>query len=272
MQLHYFCPRWGNDAIPWPQFIEDVKNAGFDGAELGIPHDKVESDEVLGMIQEAGLHFIAQHWETADADFESHKAQYIDHLHRIASTRPYLLNSHTGKDYFTFDQNIALLQIAHSIAQEYGITITHETHRGRFSYAAHVMPHYLTALPDMRITLDVAHWLCVAESLLLDQQAVIDQCVPHVHLIHARIGHSQGPQIDDLQDKKWQPTIDRHFNIWDAIINYQRNRGLKSVAITTEFGPPPYLPNHPKDKSAQAHQFDLNCQMLALLKNRYAAI
>jgi Xylose isomerase-like TIM barrel len=269
MQIHYFCPRWGSESIPWSQFIENIKNAGFDGIELGIPDTNVEREEVLGMIQEAGLSIIAQHWETADSDFANHKAQYTDHLHRIASTKPYLLNSHTGKDYFTLDQNIELIQIAENIAKEYGISITHETHRGRHSFAAHVMPHYINAIPNIRITLDVSHWICVAESLLQDQQAAITQCVPHIHHIHARIGHTQGPQIDDLSNEKWQLTIARHFEIWDTIMDYQRSQDMMSFAITTEFGPPPYLSSHPKDTTAQAYQFDLNCEMLQLLKKRY---
>lgn len=269
LDIRFFCPRWGSESIPWNQFLEEVKSAGFDGVEIGIPQDEQEREEVLQAIGHKGLFYIAQHWETNDANFENHKSNYVYHLSRIAETRPYSLNAHTGKDHFTIEQNLELLDIAGAIEKEYGINISHETHRGRHSFAAHVMPSYLNARPNLRITLDVSHWFCVAESLLEDQEKTLDLCLPRVDHIHARIGHTQGPQVIDPRDPIWEATIERHFAIWDKIVAIHTMNGSKKLSITTEFGPPPYLVSTPKGKTAQAFQFELNSYMLNLLRERY---
>ena len=269
MKIHYFLPRWGSDMIPWDDFLASAKKAGYDGVEIGIPEDEKSCDELLSKIKSYGLQFIAQHWETNEADFDRHKLLFGGHLKRLAKTKPVQINSHTGKDFFSIEQNIELLRIAIEISKESNVPISHETHRGRFSFAAHITKMYLELFPALPVTLDISHWICVAESLLFDQEETVKKCFAHVRHIHARIGHTQGPQVDDFRLGKWKETNERHFEIWDQIIEYHRGIGSEKILFTTEFGPPPYMQADPPEKNAIEFQFELNQYMLNQLKKRY---
>ena len=240
MDILFFYPRWGSDHLPWPSFLEKVKQTGYDGVEIGLLTDEDGNDKLLNLIEDFGLKFIIQHYETSTPDFDQHFKEFTARVERAAARKPFLINSHTGRDYFSFEQNSTLLYAAQSISQKYGVAIAHETHRGRFSFAAHVAQTFLQ-FDWMDLTLDISHWFCVAESMLEDQQAVLDAVIPHIRHIHARYGYTQSAQIINPREGQWQDVIERHLEIWDKIILHQQNIQTVEMGITTEFGPPPYL-------------------------------
>ena len=173
MDTLFFCTRWGQASIPWDAFARKVKAAGYDGIETDLPATDKERNEVLNAIAANNLFLIAQHWETVTENFEQHLEEYKERIERLAAAEPLFINSQTGKDYYSFAQNEALLQVAETIAQQTGIPVYHETHRGKFSFAAHVTGSYLKQLPQLLLTLDISHWCAVAETLLHDQAAVV---------------------------------------------------------------------------------------------------
>jgi hypothetical protein len=79
------------------------------------------------------------------------------------------VNSQTGKDFFSFDENVRILERAFAIQQATGVKIVHETHRGKFSFHGRTLLPYLERFPDLRLTADFSHWCNVSESLLQDQ-------------------------------------------------------------------------------------------------------
>jgi hypothetical protein len=40
MKVLFFCPRWGQEHTPWNVFLNNVKQAGYDGVEAGLPLDE----------------------------------------------------------------------------------------------------------------------------------------------------------------------------------------------------------------------------------------
>ena len=267
MDILFFCPRWGSDAFSWELFLSRVVEVGYDGVEIGLPEDLKEAEALIRLIEAHGLKYIIQHYETHSPDFSTHQLQYVSHLERMAAQNPFLVNSHTGRDFFSFQQNTKLLERAEEIASKNNTIITHETHRSRFSFAAHVTEKYLQ-YDWLKLTLDISHWFCVAETLLEDQEAVLVKTIPHVQHIHARIGHTQGPQVANPEGKEWTDTCERHFQLWDNVLTYHRHIGTKVFGITTEFGPWPYMPVLPLNKASHIHQFELNINMLERLKAR----
>ena len=139
MNILFFCPRWGQEQLPIDTFLNKVKTAGYDGVECGLPNDEKEKDQLLSGLAKYGLKFIAQHWETIEPDFDKHQQEYEKRLLSLAACNPQFINSQTGKDYYSFEQNEKLINIAKHVATISGIKIVHETHRGKFSFAAHVM-------------------------------------------------------------------------------------------------------------------------------------
>jgi len=268
MRISYFCTTWGQKNEGWDAFFRKVKNAGYDGIETSQPQ-KGEEREFLDSLNYYQLEFIAQHWETSTVDFEAHKEEYTERIQLLAELKPLFINSHTGKDHFSFEQNIALLNIAANKANETAVPIYHETHRGRFAFAAHKTRPFLERSPAPELTLDVSHWCNVAESLLQDQTEALNLALNQTRHIHARIGFEQGPQVPDFTLPQYQESLQFHLECWDKIVLNHKKNDRAMLPITTEFGPPPYMQVISKG-DAYKKQWKLNEDMMNLLKGRYS--
>ena len=64
---------------------------------------------------------------------------------------------------------------------------------------------------NLRVTFDVSHWCNVHESLLADQQETVDMTLQRVDHIHARIGHPEGPQVNDPRAPEWEECSESTF-------------------------------------------------------------
>ncbi|MEM9649790.1 MAG: sugar phosphate isomerase/epimerase, partial [Bacteroidota bacterium] len=168
MKLKWIYPRWGSAHLEWEVFLSKVKEHGYHGVEIDLPFGQ-EKEEIVAMLNDYELEFVGQHWQTQETDFEKHSEEYKRHLHNLVESNPLLINSHTGRDFFSFEQNRELITLAQEIEEETGIRIAHETHRSRFPFAAHVCKTYLQELPSLKLTSDLSHWCCVAETLLENQ-------------------------------------------------------------------------------------------------------
>jgi len=262
MKIQFFYPRWGSEHLPWPGFLDKVKAAGYDGVAIPGRTTRQEIDEVQHYAAQKGLLLIAQHYDTAHADFNRHFMAYASWLEKVKSFSWVKINSQTGKDYFTHGQNAELIKLAGNVV--------HETHRGKFSFAAHVTKNYLETIPELRLTLDASHWVNVAESFLEDQQAAMELAISHTDHIHARIGYPQGPQAAEPRAPEWQFAVTHHLNWWDQVLARKQQEGSDAVlTITPEFGPYPYMMQLPYSREPLSDQWAVNNWMLNLLKERY---
>ncbi len=269
MKILFFCPIWGSEKLSLEDFVQRVKDAGYDGVETSLPMDAEQKSHILNTLENAGLSFIAQHWETSDVDFATHKLNFEKRLRNLIDTNPLYINSQTGKDHFPFEYNCELVELSHKIADEAGVRILHETHRGKFSFAAHIARRYLEHFEDLRLGLDISHWFTVAESLLEDQEQAVSLALSRTDHIHARVGFPEGPQIPDPRVDRWQEVLDRHIQLWDQVIENARVSGREFFTITPEFGPEPYMQVHPETNLPLANQWDVNVYMKDLLNERY---
>ena len=269
MRVLFFCPLWGCEKKPFEEFVRNVKGAGYDGAEMGFPSDPDKKLVYLKILRDEGLLLIAQHSKTHDADFKTHKSQYEKRLNNLVDTNPLFINSQTGKDFFSFEQNSELITLAQTFSQKTGIKLLHETHRGRFNFAAHITRQYLNHFENLHLSLDISHWCNVAESMLQDQEEAVSLALSQTGHIHARVGFSEGPQIPDPRAPEWQDTLEQHLVWWDTVVEAFKRRSEDSVTITAEFGPFPYMQIHPETKMPLADQWELNLYMKDLLLSRY---
>ena len=261
MRIVYFCTTWGQKTEGWDDFFKKIVAHGYQGVETDLPAEE-ERNVFMDGLDKYGLRFIAQHWETATADIEQHRQQYEERLRKLAALKPLFINSHTGKDFFSYEQNCSLLGIAEKVTRETGVQVVHETHRSRFAYAAHATMPYLQERPALGLTLDISHWCAVAESLLHDQQEAVTLAIKHTAHIHARVGFAQGPQVADPALPEHKEALAFHLNCWDKAVGSYKGEFL---SITPEFGPLPYMPaGQPPDQ-----QWQNNLYIMNLLKNRY---
>src|ERR1700744_1008342 len=139
MEIKYYCPVWGMKHLPLPEVLQKIKASGYEGAEISLDPDLVDVKAVKQLFDETGLGFLAQLPYPKDGKPDEMRAAYHSKMERLLQLEPVKLNAHTGRDHFTFEQNAAFIESAEELSKKYGIMVCHETHRGRFSYAAVVM-------------------------------------------------------------------------------------------------------------------------------------
>jgi sugar phosphate isomerase/epimerase len=269
MKLLFFCPRWGQADLSWDDFATKVKQSDYDGVETDIPADPQEKDLLLNALAKHGLLLVAQHWETVTPGYQQHFDEYCQVIERLAEAKPLFVNSQTGKDYYSFAQNKGLIKAAERISDASGVPVYHETHRGKFSFAAHITHDYLQRIDGLQLTLDISHWCTVAETFLHDQPDAIDMALSRTKHIHARVGFTEGPQVNDPRAPEWATALQFHLECWDTVVNLQKEKGAAYLGFTTEFGPFPYMPRQPFTQQPLADQWEVNLFMKNLLKNRY---
>lgn len=272
MKLLTFCPTWGFDDLPFEEFLAKVCAAGYDGIETSFPREqysKQQRQQRLDAISSHGLELITQHWETVTANFDDYKSEFESRLWEIVESQPRFINSQTGRDFFEFEQNLQLLDIGQRIAHQSGVKIVHEIHRGRFSFAAHITKKFLQARPKIKLTADLSHWCCVAGNMLEDQQDDVELALAHSEHIHSRVGYSEGPQVPDPSAPEWKSVVDIHLSWWMKILTRAKNEGRNEFTITTEFGPPPYMPTIPFSNKPTADQWQANGFIKDLLKRTF---
>jgi len=263
-----FATNWGF-AGNTDTFCAKAKETGYDGIEIWAPNDDKGRDELMAALQKYQLE-VGFLIGAGDPDPAKHTARFEEYLRKAVAMKPQFVNCHTGKDYYTFAQNQALIDIALAVEKTSGVRISHETHRGRFTFAAHITRQYLEKIPGLKLTLDISHWCNVHESLLEDQAETVQLALARTVHLHTRVGHPEGPQVNDPRAPEWQRAVDQHLQWWDKVMDHQQKAGAKVLTLTPEFGPVSYMPALPYTQQPVANQWEINAHMMKLVRQRYA--
>jgi sugar phosphate isomerase/epimerase len=269
LQLKVLATNWGFEGT-LRDYITKVKQEGYDGIEIWWPMDERELTELAGLLNandlEAGFLCGAQ-----DINYTEHFNFFKKMVEAAATSRlikPLYINCHSGRDYFSYDQNKTFIDFTIALSKRTGIKILHETHRSRIMFSAPVGRNYFDNIPDLRITFDVSHWCNVSESLLANQGDTMKVALERTDHIHARIGHPEGPQVNDPRAPEWKEALDAHLAWWDKVVEMKKASG-DTLTILTEFGPADYMPTEPYSRKPLADQWGINVYMKDLLRKRY---
>lgn len=273
--VKFFCPRWGFETISWDVFLKQVKKANYAGIEWFPFAEKTDYNEVLGLLEYYDLDFaivmaVTKPYHT----FEQYLQSLRHDLRRLLAIRdeykiPIFVSAQTGREFFDYPQIKQCLAICDQLELEFKTPIYQETHRNKWSFAAHTVAPVLDKHTNLKLTLDVSHWFCVSESYLEDQQPAVNKAIAHTKHIHARVGHTQGPQVWDPALPEYAEALEAHLQIWDQWVARMRKTNT-SITITPEFGPTPYLTKGNRTSSLRDEQWRVNLWMKDFLADRYA--
>ena len=268
-QLKILATNWGFNGT-LDTYCAKVKKEGYDGIEIWWPLEKKDQDELFSLLKkyELDVGFLCG---GSDSNYQKHLDQFIQMIDGAAKEtirKPLYINCHSGRDYFTYEQGKTFIDHTIALSKSTGIKICHETHRSRLLYAAPVARHYMETIPELRITFDVSHWCNVHESLLDDQPEAVNLALQRVDHIHARVGHAEGPQVNDPRAPEWDHAVKAHFAWWDKVVEMKKQKG-DTLTILTEFGPPDYMPTLPYTRQPLADQWAVNVYMMQQIRNRY---
>jgi len=269
-ELKVLATNWGFVGT-LDNFCSKAKKDGYDGIEIWWPGDKPKQDELFECVKRHQLD-VGFLYGASQSNYQEHLDTFkkvIDYAAKQTIQRPLYINCHSGRDHFSFEQNKAFIDHTTKLSKETGIIICHETHRSRIMFAAHVTRQFIEKIPELRLTLDISHWTNVHESLLQDQQQSVEMALERVDHIHARIGHPEGPQVNDPRAPEWDAALKQHFAWWDKIVERKKKNGER-MTFLTEFGPPDYMPALPYTRQPLADQWAINVHMMQLLRKRYS--
>jgi sugar phosphate isomerase/epimerase len=276
MRVKFFCPRWGAEHMDWETFLASVKQAGYTGIEWFPYAEKGDYVEVVTLLEKYHLEFtiVMAVIERIDGftDYLVELERQLLHLATIKTSHlsPLFISAQTGREFYTDQQVDECLLVCKKVSQRTGIAVHQETHRNKWSFAAHQVLHHLQRHPDLLLTLDVSHWFCVSESYLQDQLQAVDLAIKHARHIHARVGHTEGPQVWEPASPEYAEALHEHLVIWDKWVHMMKNSGAPYCTITPEFGPPPYLVFANRPGTPFDEQWRVNLWMKNLLEQRYA--
>lgn len=266
-KLQFFNTDWGR-TTSWDAFCERTKKLGYDGIEIWYPSE-IESQKQLKLaLEKHELKVGFLNGTNKSIPFKESLKAYTQHFQTLLLWKPAYINCHTGNDFYTIAQNKAFITAANKIAKESGTPIYHETHRGRFSYNLPDTQKYIQAIPELKLTLDISHWMVVHESLLENQDENLTEIILRTNHIHARVGFAEGPQVNDPEAPEWKKAVDRHLDIWEKIILKKWSKSDKPFTITAEFGPPNYMQTLPYTRVPVADQWKANVFIMKAIKKR----
>ncbi|MGK6350023.1 sugar phosphate isomerase/epimerase [Parapedobacter sp. DT-150] len=275
MKIDFYYPRWGSEGMAWYSFAQRVAQEGFAGVEVFPLADRPKNVDMVDALTDNGLSYILLHAELHEGkDFNRYTAALERNLYALLeyqsqTVKPQFIVSQTGREYYSRAQMEVCFAICDRISRESSIRIIQETHRNKWSFAAHVVKDYLRTLPSLELALDFSHWVCVSESYLEDQDDAIDAAITHGKHLHARVGFPEGPQVTDPRAPENQEALTHHLAWWDRWIAHLQQTGCERTTITPEFGPYPYMSYVPFTTQTVADQWEINCWMKQLLEARY---
>lgn len=270
IELKILATSWGYEGT-LEQYCAQAKKEGYDGIETWWPMEKKDQEELFALLKEHELE-IGFLCGGSQADYNEHLEYFkkmTDAAAHNANPKPLYINCHSGKDFYSYEQNKAFIDFTTQLSKDTGVLICHETHRGRMLYAAPVARQFMEQNPGLKLTLDASHWCNVSESLLEDQPETMQLALERTGHIHARIGHPEGPQVNDPRAPEWEAAVKAHLAWWDQVVDRKRREDGR-ITFLTEFGPPDYMPTEPYTRKPLSDQWAVNVYMMRVLRERYS--
>jgi sugar phosphate isomerase/epimerase len=271
MNVKLLCPQWGHEQLAIELFVEQVKATGYDGIETWVPEDSRQRKQLKQKLEEYSLVFVAHQFRATGSAGKNYCRSFQYHLSQAMELEPIQINSHSGHDWFDFDQQLEVIDVAAEFEISQKIRVLHETHRGRMGFSPAAFYALATARPAMRITADFSHWVCVTESYLEGFSDIISLAMDRTSHIHARVGFPQGPQVPDPRLPQYQEAWKQFTGWWTEILirSYRRKETL--LTITPEFGPPPYMWTNALNRPV-ASQWEINKYIHDWFRTKIASI
>lgn len=177
---------------------------------------------------------------------------------------PLLLLSQGGHDSFHARGGAdadAFFSRALALEAELGVTVHHETHRGRLLFNPWDAADAVARHPRLRLLGDLSHYCAVCEAACGDAalEAAVARILPHVRHVHLRVGFAEGPQVrrqararpvpldhsatllpsqvPDPRMPAFAAQLTGHAAWWAAVFDAAAARGDAEVTATPEFLP-----------------------------------
>jgi sugar phosphate isomerase/epimerase len=266
MKLTLVKSFWGMDGT-LEEKVRRIAEAGFAAVE-GQPPAGEEADRLKRLLREHRLAFIPM-VITEGATYRDHLASYHAKIEQARGFDPIKITVHGGKDWWAFGAQRDFFAEALEVERRTGIEVNFETHRGRPMFTPALTASFLHEFPELHINADFSHFVNVCESLLEDQAEAMALCISRSRHVHGRVGHEEGPQVNDPRAPEWARHLAAHEAWWDEIVRARLAAGAERFTFNPEFGPPTYMPTLPHTNQPVADLWEICLWMARRFEHRY---
>ena len=263
MELALYRTLWGVKE-PITALADKLNAAGFEGVEGRIPADPDARKIFKQALKTTGLDYIAIIFTGGDV-IPDQSMTVDEHLNVLAEQLVYakelnaqFVNVLAGNDRWSMATQVTFFTKAVAISKKLGVTCSFETHRGTSLYSPWVTLELMEKVPEMLFTMDISHWILVAERLLDRPEDDLSVFLKRVFHIQARVGYDQGAQVPHPAAPEYQASLAFHQHLWEQVWVNHQSEGRKITTMTTEFGPDGYLHHLPFTNVPVADLWSLN--------------
>jgi sugar phosphate isomerase/epimerase len=239
MQLKLVKSTWGMTGT-LAENLRRIADAGYAAVEMQLPPEEW-LPEFRSLLKETKLEYVAMVITLTDDHLNEFKAK----VEQVRALEPLQLTVHAGKDWWPWERQREFFAEALEVERQTGLLINHETHRGRPMFTPVATARLLREFPELYINADFSHFCNVCESLLEDQTEDMALCIARSRHLHGRVGHEEGPQVNDPRAPEWARQLAAHEAWWAEIIRARQQAGAAFFTFNPEFGPPNYMPTLP---------------------------
>src|ERR1044072_3437942 len=129
-QLKILATNWGFEGT-LDTYLAKVKNDGYDGIEIWWPTEQKDQDELFSLLKKYELEvgfLTGSQQSNYNEHFDTFK-RMIDAAATNKIQKPLYINCHSGRDYFSMEENESFIAHTTALAKQTGIKICHETNR-----------------------------------------------------------------------------------------------------------------------------------------------
>jgi sugar phosphate isomerase/epimerase len=267
MKLKLVKSFWGMTGS-WEEKFRQIAGAGYAAVEGQPPVSQDEAALFKRLLAEHRLDYIAM----VITEGPDHFASFRDQIEHARTFSPLKVTVHGGKDWWSFERQKPFFAAALEIERRIGIEVNHETHRGRPMFTPSATARLLREFPELHVNADFSHFVNVCESRLEDQAEDMALCIARARHVHGRIGHEEGPQVNDPRAPEWSRQVAAHEAWWDEIVRARLKAGADHFTFNPEFGPPNYMPTLPHTCQPVADLWDVCLSVARRFERRYSAL
>lgn len=245
----------GNGQHEWTteEKLEKIAAAGFTGVLGNIPEDKAEAAKWRTLLDQYNFDFgiTIFPWtiEEGKASLETAKAFGVDYV-----------NAQVKNNFVIGQPAIDLLQGLVRAAEETEMPFFVETHRGIITQDLHRTVDYVEAIPNLRLTLDLSHYVVAGEMGTYSEKGeeLFNRLLPRTGSIHARVSNGEQIQVD-IGPEGTHPMVEHFKRWWSNGMRHWASRAKPGdiFPFISELGPAGYsitLPGSDKEISDRWQQ------------------
>ncbi|WP_331281330.1 sugar phosphate isomerase/epimerase family protein [Paenibacillus sp. UNC451MF] len=217
--------------------LRSIADAGFAGVNAAIP-EPAHAEEWKRLLDQFGLTLSVNAYPKTTEEM----SEFIKKLRAYEGTVQYV-NAQVLTPFIIDAQAEKLLYDIDRLAQDAGIHVFIETHRGTITQDLLRTVQYVNSLPSLRLTIDFSHYVVAGEMRTISDEAegLLQTLLARTSCIHARVSNGEQVQVN-VGENGEHPMLVHFERWWECGMKHWLAQASDDdrFPFVCELGPPPY--------------------------------